>query len=118
MRQGNATRVRRMIEAYIGGDVGRAREFLDPRVRAWAGERRGDVRAPRFVGETWITLDEVIDAGDEVMSVTREHGVGTSIGLDVEFETVIVWTLRRGWVVAKQVYETRRDAMNALGLSS
>jgi ketosteroid isomerase-like protein len=110
---GNARKVRRMVEAWTRGDLEAAREFLDPRVRYPVLPKP---KATTHRDESRRSVEEVIGAGDQVISVIRERGPGERIGLDLVFETTIVWTCWRGWIVAAQIYETKYDALVAVGL--
>ena len=68
---------------------------------------------PRF----WIReVEELIDAGDEVVAVIREREVGRASGVPVETTHLAVWTLADGKVVQMQMFDDRQQALEAAGL--
>jgi ketosteroid isomerase-like protein len=62
-------------------------------------------------------LDELIDAGDDVVSVTTQRGRGKASGIDVEVKQWAVWTLRAGRVIRVVWFTSRREALEAAGLA-
>ena len=60
---------------------------------------------------------EVIDAGDEVISVNAAHGLGRTSGLNVEMEQWAVWSIRGGKIVRVVWFRTQDEAAEAAGLS-
>ena len=61
---------------------------------------------------------EFIDAGDDVIVVLHETAQIAGSGVDIERDNVQVWTLRDGVVVNWRVFETREDALAAVGLTN
>src|SRR5262249_1998670 len=61
-------------------------------------------------------IRELIDAGDDVVAIMREHvrlrESGDSLGRD----QVQVWTVRDGLMCRMRVFKTRADALKAVGL--
>lgn len=62
-------------------------------------------------------LEELIGAGDRVVSVTTGRGRGRASGTDVQMTFYLVWTLRHGRVVGLTWFPTRNEALEAAGLS-
>jgi ketosteroid isomerase-like protein len=60
-------------------------------------------------------LEEIVDAGEHVISVTRGRGRGRASGADVEMTFHLVWTIREGKIVRLVWYPTRRQAVEAAG---
>jgi ketosteroid isomerase-like protein len=61
-------------------------------------------------------LDELIDVGDDhVVVVLRECGRGKGSGVEVERLTVGAWTFREGRAIRIRFYDTKEDALAALG---
>ena len=62
-------------------------------------------------------IQELIDAGDDVISVVTTRGRGRASGIDVEWRgNAGVWTIR-GDKIAKVVwFSTRAEALKAVGL--
>ena len=68
-------------------------------------------------GEIDFEVDELIDAGDQVLAVIREREVGRASGVPVEATHLAVWTLAEGKVTQMQVFDDRQQALEAAGLS-
>jgi ketosteroid isomerase-like protein len=62
-------------------------------------------------------LDELIDGGEQVVSVTTGHGRGRASGTNVQMTFYLVWTLCDGRVVRLVWFRTRDEALKAAGLS-
>jgi uncharacterized protein len=75
----------------------------------------------RVWGEVWTDyedrLDELIEAGEQVISVITLRGRGRVSGAQVEVEQYGVWTLRRGKVIHVAWFDSREEALEAAGLS-
>jgi ketosteroid isomerase-like protein len=59
--------------------------------------------------------DELIDAGEHVISVVTGRGRGRASGTDVEMPFILVWTIRDGKIVRLVWFPTRADAVEAVG---
>ena len=70
--------------------------------------------------ESWgsleLEIEELIDAGDEVISVVRQHGRGRLSGAEVEQGFAQVWALRDGKIIRMTMYPDRESALEAAGL--
>jgi ketosteroid isomerase-like protein len=79
-------------------------------VRSWMLDRYG----------AWEQLDlectELIDAGEEVVSVLSVRGRGKASGIEVSYEPAGIWTIRRGQVVRVVWFATRDEALAAVRL--
>jgi uncharacterized protein len=62
-------------------------------------------------------LDELIDAGDEVISLATLRGKGRESGLDVEQPYAAVFTIRDSRIVRVVVLPTSEEALAAVGLA-
>ena len=62
------------------------------------------------------TCEELIDAGDEVVSVVTVRGRGRTSGIGVETRMAGVWTIRDGRVVRVVWFPSREEALEAVGL--
>jgi ketosteroid isomerase-like protein len=71
--------------------------------------------------EAWENIeydyDELIEAGEHVISVVTRRGRGRSSGAEVELHVALLWTLRDGKVVRLVWFPTRAEALEAAGLS-
>jgi ketosteroid isomerase-like protein len=92
-----------------------------------------DSKPPLYVGhegvrQSWLEsldafdaidleVEELIDAGDRVVAVVRERVRGRASGAAVPGAHTAVWTLADGKVTRMQVFNERREALAAVGLS-
>ena len=67
-------------------------------------------------GEVDFEVEELIDAGDQVLAVIREREVGRASGVPVEATHLAVYTLSGGKVIQMQVFDDRQQALEAAGL--
>lgn len=131
MTQENVEIVRAIYAAYAQGDVeaavghfGAEIEWSEP-PRSPRGVRpyRGVEGARQSLG-AWVSawdeyrleLDELIDAGDDVLARSRQTVRGKGSGIEVEQPLFSVWTLRDGKVVRHRMYHDEREALEAAGL--
>jgi ketosteroid isomerase-like protein len=68
-------------------------------------------------GEIEYSYEELIDAGDRVVSVVTRHARGRSSGVEVERPFTLVWTVRDGKVVSVVWFLDRDEALKAAGVS-
>jgi len=132
MSQKNVEVVRAVLEAQRLRDWQAFRGLYDPDIEwedvsgLWGdwGKRRGF----EDVQDAWVTwfeafehanfvLDDVVDAGDNVVAFIRISGVGRESGLIVDQQLPSVWTVRDGRVVRVRGYRNEADARQAAGLS-
>jgi ketosteroid isomerase-like protein len=131
MSQENVEVVRRAIGFWIERDFSQIPELLDPEVvidlsrnvfnpavyRGYDGVKR----YVEAVDEIWdkfeAQLEEVIDAGDAVVTATRISGVGRGSGVQAEMQLFQVVTVRDGRVLhITGGYRDRNEALEAAGL--
>jgi ketosteroid isomerase-like protein len=71
--------------------------------------------------DAWETveseMEELIDAGDRVISVETTRGRGVASGAAVEVQNCGIWTIRGGTIVRVEWIEEREEALEAAGLS-
>jgi ketosteroid isomerase-like protein len=61
--------------------------------------------------------EELIDAGEQVVSVSSQRGQGRLSGAEVELRhQAAVWTIREGKVVRLVAFPSREEALEAVGL--
>src|SRR6266511_2171014 len=132
MSQENVELVQRLIQVYNDRSFEENSDLIDPEV-IWDLSR---VQLPdgtslhgpsefRDFMETWeegfdterMEAEEILDAGDRVVVFIRHRGHGRLSGIDVEQRIAMVWTFRNGRVVRMDMYPTRRQALEAVGLS-
>jgi ketosteroid isomerase-like protein len=126
MTQENLALVRRLLECFIAGEV--LWDALDEAVEIHdhdildAGEYRGHAGVMRWV-EDWgaglpvvsFDLQELIDAGDVVVAVILLKARGRDSSVDVERQDAIVYQLRNGRVTRFDYYNSRQQALDAVG---
>jgi ketosteroid isomerase-like protein len=140
MSQQNVANARRGYEAinraYRSGDVDEFRPhleaFFDPEVvfapagvlpesdavQGWDELLRFTAEQMKAFkdGSSWIEPLEYLDAGDRLVVPYRFGGVARHTSIDVAFSFVHVFTMRDGRAVRVDVYETKAQALKAVGL--
>ncbi len=61
-------------------------------------------------------MDEVIDAGSQVITVVTSRGRGRASGVEVDQTHAGVWTFREGKIVRVKRVGTRDEALETVGL--
>ncbi|MDQ3671383.1 MAG: nuclear transport factor 2 family protein [Actinomycetota bacterium] len=142
MSQENVDIVRRVFEAAAQRDAAAVSELYDADVE-WdsSGTLPGEVESGggargyeslqawfRQWHEAWddvaYGVEELVDAGDQVVSTVTMRGRGRVSGLEVEHPQYAVWTIRDLKVVKVRWFRTREeayaeqgDALRDLGVS-
>ena len=136
MAQENVEIVRRVYDAVARRDTKSVLELYDPDVElhtsrsAWreldeGGEvhrghegLRASFRKLYEVWEKWEdNPDELIDAGEHVVSVVTSRSRGRTSGVEVDSHHAAIWTVRDGKIVRVVWFATRAEALEAVGLS-
>src|SRR6476646_8438394 len=68
-------------------------------------------------GEVDLDVEELIDAGGQVVAVIREREIGRASRVPVEASHAAIWTLDDGKVIRMQVFDDRTEALKAVGLA-
>ena len=108
--------------------AGALETIIDPEVESLANWMGGT----RYVGvegfrqlwldwlEPWTSyhteVEELIDAGDRVLALIRDHGQRTDTDAEVELTASSVWEVRDGRIVRVAFYTDRDDAFAAAGV--
>ena len=128
MSQENVEAVSRMYDAFLGGDLAAMLAGLDPEIEWRSIEDTENRHGHEGVAKSivaWLGMweqheleaEEYIDAGHQVVVTTRLRGRGRLSGAVVEDQYFAVWTLRDGQAVAYREYTSKREALEAVGLS-
>jgi len=135
MSQDNIEIVRRIYEAVghrdgitpfefyaedIVWDISHSRRaflYSKPLYRGHEGVREAWRGVLSAFGKVDFEVEELIDAGDHVVAVIREWEVGRSSGVPVEASHLAVLTLADGKVTHMRIFDDRREALEAAGLS-
>jgi ketosteroid isomerase-like protein len=126
----NVEVARQAIEDYNGAGVEAIHDFLHPEVEFTedarfpeAGVYRGRDAVEAYFKEFReemaghsLEIEEMLDAGDEVVAVVRERARGTSSDVEIEWRAAFVWTMRNGRAVRGRAYLDRAEALEAVGL--
>jgi ketosteroid isomerase-like protein len=126
MSQENVEAVRLSIEAYRRGDWLAATAYLAPDV-IWEVGQELPAQGPAAVRDMWqrwtsdwqeleMVGEELIDAGDEVVVAMHYRGRGRLSGVAIDSWVFEVHTFRDGQCVRKVDFETRGEALAAVGL--
>jgi ketosteroid isomerase-like protein len=135
MSEENVETIRRMYAAWLAGDSGVVFETFDTDIElhpdpeaTWVGigkEYRGHDGVRSYMAAVYEAFDgyrpeveELIEVGDQVLTLAVEHGRGRESGAEVEARrTAHVWTLRAGRAIRVDLYLERDRALRAVGLS-
>jgi ketosteroid isomerase-like protein len=130
MSEENVQIVRRIFVNYKSGDIAASVKNFDPEVEfdmtfrpdgrtfhGHAGIAEG-MRTWTGTFEGWsFEIEEMIDAGDQVITTTRESGRGKGSGIDIDQIMFHVAHLRDGKVIRWKLFRDRGQAFEAAGLS-
>jgi ketosteroid isomerase-like protein len=131
MSRANVEIVRRLNDVFNEHSFVENADLLDPDIvwdmsrvqvpdgAAWTG-RLGlleflDAWRESFASEH-IDAEEIVDGGGQVLVTVRHSGRGKASGIEVDQRYAMVWTLRDGRAVRMEMYLTRDEALDAMGL--
>jgi ketosteroid isomerase-like protein len=126
----NVELVRRCFELFQRGETEALLRYVDPAIETIeAADLAG---AESYIGHAglaktydhwaaqWddfrVELTELIDAGRDVVAVTRHHGTGRASGVAVEAVVAYLLTVDDGRLVRMRIFTTRAQALEAAGL--
>ena len=123
--------VRAVYEEWGKGNLGVGQDLYDPKVLFTPGAgwpEAGDYRGPDGIREfmlgwlsAWTSLtvaaEEFIEAENSVVVGVLQRGVGTESGAPTEGRYFMVWTFRGRTVVRLEAFQSRAEALEAVGLS-
>ena len=96
---------------------GRALLAMKPVYHGHEGVRQYWRETTSAFGEIDFEVEELIDAGDQVLAVIREREVGPASRAPVEATHLALYTLSGGKVIMLQVFDDRQQALEAAGLA-
>jgi ketosteroid isomerase-like protein len=64
-----------------------------------------------------VEIEDVIDAGEDVLVLTRDYGRRQGMDVEVSLLGAAVWTVLDGQIVRAAFYSHRAEALEAVGLS-
>jgi ketosteroid isomerase-like protein len=127
----NVDTVRTILEAFNRGDMRGFLDMCDPDIEWDLSQRlidpetyHGHEGIEKFFEqqlEAWeeaprMEVEDLMDAGDQVVAFVRVHGRGKGSGAAVDARIAQVWTIRRERATRLQYYGDRTEALNAVGL--
>jgi ketosteroid isomerase-like protein len=119
-----------MFDAFNRGDFEASLAYLDDEIE-WhdppdvpgATVHRGPEGVRAFIARwlaAWesysVGIEELIDAGDQVVVVHLERGRGKGSGAEVVHHSAAVFEVRDGKVVKRRPFRDRTEALAAVGL--
>ena len=117
--------VSRALEATIAADLfDDDVEWVEDPTWPGAGTYRGLAALRSVVAERTDTLDvaqrieELFDAGDDVVAFVRWSGRGQASGAEADMRLATVTTFRAGKIVRVRFYFDRHEALKAVGLEA
>ena len=129
----NVETIKALYAATNRGDAASALALLDPEIevnyRGVVPDLSGrDLHGHAGIAEVMGTItaefsefeahpEEVMDAGDKVVVVVFQRGIGKASGAAVERRVGQVWTVRGGKAIRWQIFKDRTEALEAAGLS-
>ena len=129
MSQDNVEIVRRFVDAFQAGRRDDVVASLDDNV-VWimppidAGVSHG-VEATERAVVTWLSawedysmeVVELVEAGERVLGVFRQRGRAKAGGPEVDLTSACAFSLRASKIVRMEVFGTKQQALEAVGLS-
>jgi uncharacterized protein len=131
MSEENVELARRAFEAVTRGGFAAASDYVHPEIEFHtyaqspeAGIYRGKEALISYnehlfsqFEDVRFELDELLDAGDQVVVVHTQHAVPKGGDQEMSVHVIEVWTVRDGLLAERRSYETREAALEAAGLS-
>jgi ketosteroid isomerase-like protein len=134
MSRRNVKALQRVYEAMARGDFWAARQVFAPDIEwRWSpststltGDRtyhgiEGVEAATRDWLQAWDRFwqeaEEFIDAGDAIVVITRTHGRPKGGDREIEAALAEVWTFRDDKAIRFEGFDSREDALRAVGLA-
>ena len=130
MSQENVETVRRTYEAANQGDYDAVVSYFHPEIefhaypRSPGGVYHGRQAVREYIESVWehlesvrVEVDELLDAGDQVVVVTTQHPVPKRGQREMTAHLAEVYTVRDSLLAERRPYSTRNEALEAAGLS-
>ena len=130
MSEENVELVRRTYEAVNNGDSDAMVLYFHPEIEFHPYPRspgrvyHGKQAVREYIENVWehfesvrIEVDELLDAGDQVVVVTTQHPVPKRGQREMTAHLAEVYTVRDGLLAKRRPYSTRNEALEAAGLS-
>jgi ketosteroid isomerase-like protein len=132
MAQANRELVRQFENGWAGGDLDAVQKCVSAdfefdwtnSIGPFVGVYEGHDGLARFwkeLQETWDDFAphalETIECGpDQLITVNLVSGRGKGSGIPVQARGVMLWTIRDGQIARVKLFQTKEDALGAVGL--
>jgi ketosteroid isomerase-like protein len=130
MSEENVQVVRRMYEAFHGGDAAGALACFDPEVvidvsrRLEGGIGHGRDELNKMINQ-WVgtfddwreEIEEIRDCGAQVYVLAVQYGRGKGSGIEVEERYALIYEVRGDKIARMAMYGEPSEALEAVGLS-
>ena len=130
MSEENVEAIRAVYERFSKGDFRASLDVVDPNVLfvlpsgfPESGTYLGVARLVEYTRgflEPWtritIEAEDIVDAGDCVVTTVRQRGVGKESGAATELRYFQVWSFRGPRVIRIENFRERAEALEAVGL--
>jgi ketosteroid isomerase-like protein len=127
----NVELVRAGLRAWNGQDQDAMLQLFSTDVEIDASDRvlnpdayvglEGFIRFRDEIAEAWdrfeVEIEEVFDAGDQVLVFVRSSGRGRGSGAEAEFRSAWLVTVSDRKIVRLRLYRDREESLQAAGLS-
>jgi ketosteroid isomerase-like protein len=128
----NVALVQKLLDVYNERSFAENVELIDPdivwdlsRVQLPDGSSYAGRSGLRSFVETWeegfewehVGAEEIVDAGDCVVVMVHHRGRGKISRIETEQRYAMVWELRDGRALRMDLYPTRAEALEAVGLA-
>jgi hypothetical protein len=130
MSQENVEVVRGIYEAWNRSGGVPPLEWIDPEIEVQVptgvieGTYRGHAGISDMLERFWdafeahhIEIEEFIPAGEDVLLTVHYYARGRASGVEVDMRDWHLWTVRESKAVRWRIINTRREALEAVGLS-
>jgi ketosteroid isomerase-like protein len=125
MSRDNVELVRRAYEAFNRRDMIALSALLHPEMEllTTVEAHQGAEGVLEWVRQTdaviegfAITVEEVVDLGDQVIAGVHERGRGKDSGIEIEQRFTHVWSVQEGRLLKLQAFTERAAALESVGL--
>jgi uncharacterized protein len=133
MSQENVDAMRKVYEAMARGDFWAARDVFDPEIAwEWSASLSGLTGVDTYRGIEgveaatrdffeawdwfWQEAEEFVEAGDDVLVLTTMHGRLKGSDREIESKAAELWTFRNGKAIRHRSFDSRGEALKAVGL--
>jgi hypothetical protein len=117
LARGDLESVLQIIDRDISVEIHTGRPDLPELLHGHAGFLENLSGLTEVFEDIEVTPEEFIDLGERLIVTIFTASHGRASGIRVENRVVHIWTIREGKATRFQVFATKREAFDALGLS-